>query len=122
MIPATRPISTRNSSRNILRIIYFATKWPRTHKNADEPFCALGASVGLFSRGFPSDASVVDVSGKFAWQFKIIVDDIFEMHLGGACIGEQNHEAGLAFVLFVLGDPAVMHAVAVAQTLEHLRL
>ena len=29
---------------------------------------------------------------------------------------------GLAFVLFILGDAAIVHSVAIAETLEHLRL
>src|ERR1043165_4959767 len=39
-----------------------------------------------------------------------------------AGVGQQRHHRGFAFVVFVLRDAAVVHAVFQTQTREHLRL
>src|SRR6185295_4470741 len=49
-------------------------------------------------------------------------DDVFEVDAGDACVGEERVEVGFAFVVFVLGDAAVVHRVFETEPHQHLRL
>src|SRR6185503_3333905 len=39
-----------------------------------------------------SSTAVVGVAGKFAGQIEVIVDDVFEMDVGGASVGEEGNQ------------------------------
>src|ERR1051325_244885 len=131
MTPITRPSVTSKKIRNNLRISGteilqdFPRKGAKVCKARRD--CALVVPLRLcvkllLATGLSSEAAVVDVAGELAWQFEIVVDDIFEVDARRAGVGEQGHEGRFAFVLFVFGDAPVVHRVRQSESLEHLRL
>src|SRR6185436_16164496 len=85
------------------------------------PMSPIGHIVLLFSR-FSTDTAVVNVAGKFAWQFEVVVDDVFEVDARCTGIGEERNQGRFALVLLVLGNATVVHGVAKSQTFQHLCL
>ena len=73
-------------AREIARDI--ATKKHKRHKRLGKAFCALCAFWWLLAVGFSADSAVVHVAGEFAWQFEVVVNDVFEVDAGGSRVGK----------------------------------
>jgi hypothetical protein len=64
----------------------------------------------------------LNFAGESGGQIEVVINNVFEMDAGHACVSEQRSEGWFAFVIFVLRDAAVVHVVLEIQTREHLRL
>jgi hypothetical protein len=47
-------------------------------------------------------AAVADLAGESGGEIEVVVDEVFEMDRGDVRVGEERHEGGFAFVVFVL--------------------
>ena len=69
-----------------------------------------------------AQALVADVAGEFGGKVQVVAHDVFEMNARDVRVGEQRHQRGLAFVVLVLGDAAVVHRIFQTESREHLAL
>ena len=49
-----------------------------------------------------SNSTAADFAWEFAGEIEIVVDDVFEVDTGDACVGKERVEVRFALVVFVL--------------------